>query len=94
MKLHILYFTLFLLMLGCVEKMTLPTSINTNTEFAAGDTTYLLVNPIWDETYGNGIISSVDEDWGGFTIWFFGPQKYCYLDANMIDSVEVLSESR
>ena len=52
MKLHILYFTLFLLMLGCVEKMTLPTSINTNTEFAAGDTTYLLVNPIWDETYG------------------------------------------
>ena len=52
MKLHILYFTLFLLMLGCVEKMNLPTSINTNTEFAAGDTTYLLVNPIWDETYG------------------------------------------
>ena len=52
MKFHILYFTLFLLMLGCVEKMTLPTSINTNTEFAAGDTTYLLVNPIWDETYG------------------------------------------
>ena len=52
MKLHILYFTLFLLMLGCVEKMTLPTSINTNTEFAAGDTTYLLVNPVWDETYG------------------------------------------
>ena len=39
-------------MLGCVEKMNLPTSINTNTEFAAGDTTYLLVNPIWDETYG------------------------------------------
>ena len=39
-------------MLGCVEKMTLPTAINTNTEFAAGDTTYLLVNPVWDETYG------------------------------------------
>ena len=39
-------------MLGCIEKMNLPTSINTNTEFAAGDTTYLLVNPIWDETYG------------------------------------------
>jgi len=39
-------------MLGCIEKMTLPTSINTNTQFAAGDTTYLLVNPVWDETYG------------------------------------------
>ena len=52
MKLRILYFSLFLLMVGCVEKMTLPTAINTNTEFAAGDTTYLLVNPVWDETYG------------------------------------------
>ena len=39
-------------MLGCIEKMTLPTAINTNTQFAAGDTTYLLVNPVWDETYG------------------------------------------
>ena len=52
MKLRILYFSLFLLMVGCIEKMTLPTAINTNTEFAAGDTTYLLVNPAWDETYG------------------------------------------
>jgi len=52
MKLRILYLTIFLLMLGCLEKMTLPTAINTNTEFAAGDTTYLLVNPVWDETYG------------------------------------------
>ena len=39
-------------MLGCIEKMTLPTAINTNTQFTAGDTTYLLVNPIWDGTYG------------------------------------------
>ena len=39
-------------MLGCIEKITLPTAINTNTAFAAGDTTYLLVNPVWDETYG------------------------------------------
>jgi len=52
MKMRILYFSLFLLMVGCIEKMTLPTAINTNTEFAAGDTTYLLVNPVWDETYG------------------------------------------
>ena len=52
MKLRILYLCLVLLILGCIEKMTLPTAINTNTEFAAGDTTYLIVNPVWDETYG------------------------------------------
>ena len=52
MKLHILYLSLVLLILGCIEKMALPTAINTNTEFAAGDTTYLIVNPVWDETYG------------------------------------------
>ena len=52
MKLRILYLSLALLILGCIEKMTLPTSINSNTEFAAGDTTYLIVNPVWDETYG------------------------------------------
>ena len=52
MKLRILYLFLALLILGCIEKMTLPTAINTNTEFAAGDTTYLIVNPVWDETYG------------------------------------------
>ena len=37
---------------GCLEKMPLPSDINVNTEFVAGDTTYLLVNPIWDDTYG------------------------------------------
>jgi len=52
MKLRILYLSLALLILGCIEKMTLPTAINSNTEFAAGDTTYLIVNPVWDETYG------------------------------------------
>jgi len=52
MKLRILYLPLALLILGCIEKMALPTAINTNTEFAAGDTTYLIVNPVWDETYG------------------------------------------
>ena len=52
MKFRILYLSLALLILGCIEKMTLPTAINTNTEFAAGDTTYLIVNPVWDETYG------------------------------------------
>jgi hypothetical protein len=52
MKLRILYLSLALLILGCIEKMTLPTAINTNTEFSAGDTTYLIVNPVWDEAYG------------------------------------------
>ena len=52
MKFRILYLSLVLLILGCIEKMTLPTAINTNTEFAAGDTTYLIVNPVWDESYG------------------------------------------
>ena len=52
MKLRILYLSLALLILGCIEKMTLPTAINSNTEFAAGDTTYLIVNPVWDEAYG------------------------------------------
>ena len=48
---------LFLLCLlvssGCIEKMELPSGINTNeVEFSAGDTTYLLLSPIWDESYG------------------------------------------
>ncbi|MFQ6616150.1 MAG: NHL repeat-containing protein [Fidelibacterota bacterium] len=37
---------------GCVEKMPLPARINVPVEFSAGDTSYLMMNPIWDETYG------------------------------------------
>ena len=38
---------------GCIEKMELPSEINTDDiKFSAGDTTYLLLNPIWDESYG------------------------------------------
>jgi sugar lactone lactonase YvrE len=37
---------------ACVDKMQLPDSLNDNTEFAAGDTTYLLIQPIWDESVG------------------------------------------
>lgn len=37
---------------GCVEKMPLPAEINIPVEFSAGDTTYLMMNPVWDETYG------------------------------------------
>jgi|TARA_B100001964_G_scaffold26365_1_gene26237 hypothetical protein len=38
---------------GCIEKMALPSEIDTDDiEFSAGDTTYLLLSPIWDESYG------------------------------------------
>jgi len=37
---------------ACVDKMKLPDSINNDTEFSAGDTTYLLIQPIWDGTMG------------------------------------------
>ncbi len=38
-------------MIACVEKMPLPSDINPDVEFAAGDTTYLLVSPVWDSAY-------------------------------------------
>ncbi|MCH7764128.1 MAG: hypothetical protein IIB95_10370 [Candidatus Marinimicrobia bacterium] len=37
---------------ACVEKMLLPDSLGDNTKFSAGDTTYLLIQPIWDESMG------------------------------------------
>lgn len=43
---------LIILAAGCVDKMPLPAEINVPVEFSAGDTTYLRMNPIWDETYG------------------------------------------
>tara|TARA_Y100001951_G_C11220499_1_gene228446 strand:+ start:162 stop:329 length:168 start_codon:yes stop_codon:yes gene_type:complete len=49
---------------------------------------------IYDDYYGNGVIMSIDEEWSGVTIWFFGPQKFCYLDEQMFDSVEILNEGR
>ena len=47
-----LYIIISFFIWGCLEKMPLPSDINVKTEFVAGDTTYLLVNPIWDDTYG------------------------------------------
>ena len=41
-----------ILVYGCIEKMPLPATINADVEFAAGDTTYLIMNPIWDSSYG------------------------------------------
>ena len=38
---------------GCIEKMELPSDVVTDgVEFSAGDTTYLLLSPVWDESYG------------------------------------------
>ena len=53
-----LIFTL-LLVVGCVEKMTLPTEINTPPDFSAGDTTYLMLSPIWDSE-SHGLLSPVE----------------------------------
>lgn len=39
------------IMVSCVDKMGLPESINGG-DFFAGDTTYLLVSPVWDEKQG------------------------------------------
>ena len=48
-----IYFMFLLISSGCIEKMELPSEINTDDiEFSAGDTTYLLLSPIWDESYG------------------------------------------
>ena len=52
MRLRILYIIISLFIFACLEKMPLPSDINVKTEFVAGDTTYLLINPIWDDTYG------------------------------------------
>ena len=37
---------------GCIDKMNLPENIDSDIEFSAGDTTYLLVNPIWGSEMG------------------------------------------
>ena len=37
---------------GCIDKMSLPSEIHTDAEFSAGDTTYLLVNPLWNQEKG------------------------------------------
>ena len=37
---------------SCVEKIQLPESLNDGREFSAGDTTFLLIQPIWDEVMG------------------------------------------
>tara|TARA_Y100001968_G_scaffold145827_2_gene133352 strand:- start:2793 stop:4145 length:1353 start_codon:yes stop_codon:yes gene_type:complete len=52
MRQSIIYIVISFFIVGCLEKMPLPSDINSNSEFVAGDTTYLLINPIWDDAYG------------------------------------------
>ncbi len=49
------YFLIFIMIFAanaCVEKMQLPESLADNSEFVAGDTTYLLIQPVWDGEMG------------------------------------------
>lgn len=50
---------ILLLAVSCVEKMTLPTDINAPPDFSAGDTTYLMLSPIWDNV-SHGLESPVE----------------------------------
>ena len=49
---------------------------------------------VYDDYYGNGVVTDVDIRWCGATIFFFATKKFCYLDDEMRESVEVLNESR
>jgi hypothetical protein len=55
---------LVMLIGACVEKMQLPDSLNSDSEFLAGDTTYILIQPIWDDEMGlvNPIEISIAQD--------------------------------
>lgn len=54
MKLKSIYLLLVFVLSSnaCVEKMQLPDSLDNDGEFSAGDTTFLLIQPIWDEEMG------------------------------------------
>ncbi len=49
-----LYFTVLIVFSSCVERFEIPKIINSESSdlFGAGDTTYLELKPVWDETYG------------------------------------------
>jgi hypothetical protein len=44
MRQSIIYIVISFFIMGCLEKMPLPSDINYNSEFVAGDTNYLLIN--------------------------------------------------
>ncbi len=49
-----LYITVLIVFSSCVERFEIPKIINSESSdlFGAGDTTYLELKPVWDETYG------------------------------------------
>ncbi|MBL7012927.1 MAG: hypothetical protein ISR83_00775 [Candidatus Marinimicrobia bacterium] len=63
---HYLTLLVFLIMGGCVEKFVIPDTIieESSGGFLAGDTTYLLLNPVWDESYDlvNPVEISIAQD--------------------------------
>ena len=46
---------------------------------------------IYDDYYGNGIVTEVWVD-EGVVVWFSGPNKFCFLDDLLASSVEVINE--
>ena len=55
MLLRVIYFLLWVMLFqACMERFSIPNDLNTGPEpnFGAGDTTYLLLNPVWNESYG------------------------------------------
>ncbi len=53
-KYKFLLIFIILYFISCVDKFMIPDAINdnSNSSFGAGDTTYLQLTPIWDETHG------------------------------------------
>ena len=56
MKIKPLLPSLFLMifLISCVDRLVIPSDINTGGtgQFGAGDTTFLQVNPLWDNDFG------------------------------------------
>ena len=51
---NIIIFFIALIFLSCVDHFIIPETINSDSSdlFGAGDTTYLKLSPVWDESYG------------------------------------------
>ena len=46
--------SLIIFLISCVDRLVIPSDINTGGtgQFGAGDTTFLQVNPLWDNDFG------------------------------------------
>tara|TARA_B100001250_G_scaffold327993_1_gene292364 strand:+ start:84 stop:1388 length:1305 start_codon:yes stop_codon:yes gene_type:complete len=53
-KIYYLKVLFFALIISCVDRYIIPNDIasQNNSQFGAGDTTYLQIKPVWDDTYG------------------------------------------